>query len=103
MRVTKGFSFTKWRETYDRIYELGTYLKVCSENHILIGIAEKESIENEIKELTKASMAYMDSVGMKMPRPKWVYDVKDEATWISSDKFEYGHLVGNSCCHLSAA
>jgi hypothetical protein len=103
MRVTKGFSLSKWRETYDKVRELGTYLKLCSENNIQIGIAERESIENEISELLKSSMEYMDSVGMQMPKPVWVYDNKDEETWLSSDQFQYNHLLNKICCHQKAA
>ena len=103
MRVNKGFSLSKWRETYDKVREIGTYLKMCSENGIQIGLAERESKENEINELLKSSMQYMDSVGMAMPKPLWVYDNKDEETWASSDKFEYHHLLNNPCCKRLAA
>jgi len=103
MKVTKGFDFKVWRETYDRVRELGNYLKMCHENQIMMGLAERESVENEINELLKGSMNYMDSVGMKMPKPKWVYDVKDEETWASSDKFEYHHLLNKPCCQRRAA
>lgn len=93
MKATKGFDFKIWRETYDKVREIGTYLKMCRENGIHIGLAERESKENEISDLLKSSMKYLDSVGMTMPKPKWVYDNKDEETWVSSDKFDYHHLL----------
>ncbi len=94
-----SFDLVEWRTYYDMVKTLGQYL-IDSRPDIegnppkfTISLSERKKIENEIKQLTNDSNAYLDRCGMKMPAPKWFYDRHDEETWASSDKFQFHHKV----------
>ncbi len=93
------FSIKEWRRYYDKAHELGKILKEAKPDAdgnpaiAPLSLETRNNLEFEIKNVTDTCNHYMDSCGLKCPKPLWIYDNKDQTTWPSSDLFEYAHLL----------
>lgn len=87
------FDIKIWRGYYDRVNELGQYIKELP-IHDNEGIKElREELRSEQQTTIEKSDKYLDMCKLKSDDALWQYKVHDESTWISSEKFKYLHLV----------
>lgn len=93
------FDIRIWRNYYDQINVLGTYLKDSYPDvdgnppKFYISLSEKHKIEKEIDELMKNCDSYLDKCKVRPKDPLWHYDRTNCTTWASDEKFAYRHLV----------
>ncbi len=93
------FEISIWRNTYNRINELGQQVKDSLPDYkgnpplFPLDRASREELKEEIKVLTLKNSRYMDKCGMRMPRPLWEFSRQDKSTWFSDSAFAYKHLL----------
>ena len=96
------FSLKEWSRIYHQVHAMGKLLKdslptVGRRGKAVAAVAPlteemQKNLEQHIKILMKKKCSYMDSCGMKIPPPLWVYDKDDKGTWYSEPEFRYRHL-----------
>lgn len=93
------FDISVWRRYYDQVQILGSYLKDSRPDadgnppKFTITLEERHKVEGEITELNKLCDGYLDKCKMHPREPLWHYDRNNETTWLSSEKFQYAHLM----------
>lgn len=93
------FSIKEWRKMYHKIKELSHTLKqskVDADGNPApypLSREERLQLEADIENLMKKNDRYLDACGMRMPPPLWIYNNKDERTWMSHESFKYSHLL----------
>lgn len=97
------FSMKEWRRMYDKVNALGRTLRDSRPTYtdddeyippkIKLTLESQNMLESQIAHTIQRSDKYLDKCGMKMPKPLWIYDRKDEKTWLSHESFKYLHLL----------
>ena len=89
------FDINVWHGFRNRARKIGDYINQHKDAYGYVTLPKKE-LEFHLEEITsilKQASVYMDKNGMKMPMAKWIYNVKDTKTHVSSPDFIYGHLL----------
>ena len=97
------FCVTEWRRMYDNVHALGKMLTDARPTYdeklnyyppkTNLSKCAQDGLENDIRRQIERSKYYLNQCGLRMPRPLWKYDYKDETTHASSPKFIYQHLL----------
>lgn len=88
------FDIKVWLEMREEANKIGEELNTYRDEKGKIQLP-KEELDMRIEKITeilKSCSAYMNRCRLKMPRPKWKYNIKNEATHVSSEHFAYHHL-----------
>jgi len=93
-----GFELNVWRNYYNSVTAIGAVVKANVREFQKTGSCElsREEIDKMIihaSAICTQSADYLTKNGIPPLKPLWDYCIKDETTWASSDKFEYGHLL----------
>lgn len=88
------FDINVWLEMRAQANKIGEELNSFRDEQGKIQLSKFELDEyiEKITEILRCCSVYMDRHGMKMPRSKWKYNIKNEATHVSSEHFAYHHL-----------
>lgn len=87
------FELSIWMNKYRRVREIGRILKQESEGVIFLGDTERYKLRVEQDGLLSEQSQYLNSCGYPHPPILWRYNLRDESTWASSNKFSYPHLL----------
>lgn len=87
------FDFKVWQKIRSRVIEIGQFFINADNQKIDVSMEKRINLMCEQDSLIRKSNAYLDSCGMKMPKPTWEYKRDDETTHKSHEYFAYSHLV----------
>lgn len=52
-----------------------------------------ENFVKDVSSILARSDKYLDDCGITMRAPLWKYKISDTRTWVSSEDFDYSHLL----------
>lgn len=90
-KISKDFDLNHWLAVYKRVQELGEPVRNHHKLKDPVKLPEEtlQFLKTEIKEMTDNMRIYMDRTGMRMPSPRWIFDINDTRTWKSHEDFIY--------------
>ncbi len=99
LRKIMEFSLREWRKMYFKVKEMAHTLKQSRPDAagnpapFPLDREERMYLESRIENMMKKSDQYMDACGMRLKPALWVYNAKDQRTWVSHESFKYAHLL----------
>jgi hypothetical protein len=93
------FNLQIWRNYYDNVQKMGELLKNSKPDEDgnppinELSYDAKKALESSIKTLCEKCSGYLDQTATMPKHPLWIFNIDDETTWFSSEKFDYAHLL----------